>query len=491
MESENEIPNPERARPKKPEAVCAIGYGIICGLVFPLMLSSTFLQTMSLSHGAGASFGALFFITYSVAMLVSAASHPRDKRTEQAHAIGAFASVFAGNTLMLARHLGLIEAGWPYAITAAMTIGYGLASAELVWMSRIALYTVGSPRKLARIHAGAYLTGGLTAALIFLASGMVELPFALVIILASACLLLSIRDDPGRVEHEPGSHAKVDLVNFVKTVSYLAVFSFVFGAISQASIATGEEPLPIEAQALAGVVIAATIILAASARNTPSSKAPRFSSWLFPVVMLALVALPFLRSPAIHLAATTLVFIAFYLTGISARVIICWQCCNAGLSPWRHLGITLGLVGLFVLAGVAFGAATLNKDNPIASLALISLVSLFVLTINPVITRAIEDWRRETEPHAPSGSVDSATGTDTRQNRVASLAGSSGMTAREAEVLSLVLQGRTRTYIADKLSISPNTVKGYIHAVYQKAGVENKQDLIDLVEQRAASRHDA
>ena len=43
------------------------------------------------------------------------------------------------------------------------------------------------------------------------------------------------------------------------------------------------------------------------------------------------------------------------------------------------------------------------------------------------------------------------------------------MTAREADVLTLLCQGRTRTYIAAELGISPNTVKGYIHNVYRKA----------------------
>lgn len=57
-----------------------------------------------------------------------------------------------------------------------------------------------------------------------------------------------------------------------------------------------------------------------------------------------------------------------------------------------------------------------------------------------------------------------------------------GMTAREAEVLAMLCSGRTRTYIAAELGLSPNTVKGYIHAIYQKAGALDKQDLIDRVE---------
>ena len=56
------------------------------------------------------------------------------------------------------------------------------------------------------------------------------------------------------------------------------------------------------------------------------------------------------------------------------------------------------------------------------------------------------------------------------------------MTAREEDVLLLLCQGRTPTYIADELGLSPNTVKGYIRNVYQKSGSVDKQDLLDRVE---------
>mgnify|MGYP002241151849 FL=1 len=47
---------------------------------------------------------------------------------------------------------------------------------------------------------------------------------------------------------------------------------------------------------------------------------------------------------------------------------------------------------------------------------------------------------------------------------------------------------RTRTYIADELGLSPNTIKGYIHNVYQKSSAVDKQDLLDRVELHAEGR---
>ena len=62
------------------------------------------------------------------------------------------------------------------------------------------------------------------------------------------------------------------------------------------------------------------------------------------------------------------------------------------------------------------------------------------------------------------------------------------LTARETDVLILLCQGRTRTYIADELGLSPNTIKGYIHNGYQKSGAVDKQDLLDRVELHAEGR---
>ena len=54
-------------------ALLACGYGVTCGLAFPLMVQSVFLHEIGLAHGAGESFGLLFFIAYSVTMRVCAA----------------------------------------------------------------------------------------------------------------------------------------------------------------------------------------------------------------------------------------------------------------------------------------------------------------------------------------------------------------------------------------------------------------------------------
>ena len=212
--------------------VSAAGLGFVRGLTFPLMISSTFLQEMSLSHGAGNSFGALFFLAYALTMAATAIVHLFHRKPE--HRAGmtvAFAAVFAGNALMLARLLGWIGGGWAYAVVVSACIGFGLATAELGWLARITVLAQAGLVSLTRTVPWAYLIGGGAAAFIFWATGPLELGFALIVIVLSAVPLMARKLPENGSGHIGFSN--VGAADFVKAVSYLGVFSFVFGAVSQ------------------------------------------------------------------------------------------------------------------------------------------------------------------------------------------------------------------------------------------------------------------
>lgn len=58
-----------------------------------------------------------------------------------------------------------------------------------------------------------------------------------------------------------------------------------------------------------------------------------------------------------------------------------------------------------------------------------------------------------------------------------------GLTPREADVLPLLLKGRTIARIQEELHISQGTVSTHTRHIYQKVGVQNRQGLLDLVEE--------
>ncbi len=66
-------------------------------------------------------------------------------------------------------------------------------------------------------------------------------------------------------------------------------------------------------------------------------------------------------------------------------------------------------------------------------------------------------------------------------DRCEQLAEEYGLTAREAEVLALLAQRKTRSEIEQELFLSQNTVKTHIRHVYAKLDVHSKEDVYDLV----------
>lgn len=55
---------------------------------------------------------------------------------------------------------------------------------------------------------------------------------------------------------------------------------------------------------------------------------------------------------------------------------------------------------------------------------------------------------------------------------------SSGLTRREKEICSLMVEGLTNKQIADRLYISEGTVKNYISTIYDKTGIHDRVKLI-------------
>lgn len=56
-----------------------------------------------------------------------------------------------------------------------------------------------------------------------------------------------------------------------------------------------------------------------------------------------------------------------------------------------------------------------------------------------------------------------------------------GLTAREQEILRLILQGSRNKDIEKKLFISASTVRNHIYNIYQKLGVRSRLELINRI----------
>lgn len=59
-----------------------------------------------------------------------------------------------------------------------------------------------------------------------------------------------------------------------------------------------------------------------------------------------------------------------------------------------------------------------------------------------------------------------------------------GLTSREIEVLQLLCKGRSKSYVAESLFISENTVRSHAKHIYAKLGVHSKQEILDIIASR-------
>ncbi len=72
----------------------------------------------------------------------------------------------------------------------------------------------------------------------------------------------------------------------------------------------------------------------------------------------------------------------------------------------------------------------------------------------------------------------------TRLERLCKDIGTShGLTAREAQVMTLVCAGKSKLLIAEELSLSETTIKSHVRNIYTKMGVHSKNELQRLVNQ--------
>jgi DNA-binding CsgD family transcriptional regulator len=56
-----------------------------------------------------------------------------------------------------------------------------------------------------------------------------------------------------------------------------------------------------------------------------------------------------------------------------------------------------------------------------------------------------------------------------------------GISARECEIISMLIEGYGNRLIGEKLYISPATVKNHVYHIYRKTGARNKVQLVNLV----------
>lgn len=81
----------------------------------------------------------------------------------------------------------------------------------------------------------------------------------------------------------------------------------------------------------------------------------------------------------------------------------------------------------------------------------------------------------------PEGDLGAAALTDAVGQTCDAFAAAYGLSPREAQILPMVVEGRSRAYICNQLALSDSTVKTHISHIYGKCSVAGRQGLVELI----------
>jgi|GEM_PF-3525259 DNA-binding CsgD family transcriptional regulator len=207
--------------------------------------------------------------------------------------------------------------------------------------------------------------------------------------------------------------------------------------------------------------------------------------------VLPLVGLGFLILPLCQTRLSLLPFM-FLQGGLAAYDMYTWlviaALARSHLRPYTVCGYGLGWITFFVFSGdilynlIARTGQTLPQTSYISALA----GSLCLIATQlyprfpkkeapPEVPPPVEE-KNSLPPAAPSPDT---TGSYQIEDLHVLL------TPRERQVLLLLTQGRNYKSIAEKLGITTNTVKFHVGHIYDKFGVYNRQELLELLEKNS------
>ncbi|MGV8084290.1 MAG: helix-turn-helix transcriptional regulator [Coriobacteriia bacterium] len=149
------------------------------------------------------------------------------------------------------------------------------------------------------------------------------------------------------------------------------------------------------------------------------------------------------------------------------------------MSAWGWLAPHVGMfVGLLAgLLGIVVGDAVTSLLLPIMVGAIVAVV---IATMHSFTMFANRRRKKESTVEAEQQAEAKAEPAVDPQACVDEVFTAMGLTRREKEVASLLLRGRSQAVIARELFVSSTTVNTHIKHIYQKAGVNSKQEFIDL-----------
>lgn len=157
----------------------------------------------------------------------------------------------------------------------------------------------------------------------------------------------------------------------------------------------------------------------------------------------------------------------FAVFGVGTWLYVCTAIGERSLAPNAVLGLCTAFEACVVLACCLF-VDVFSQEMAAAITPCCTVIYLLAVAVFGILENAEHHSTVEA-----SGSLEEA---------CARVATEYGLSPRETEVLAYIARGRSATFIADELHISPHTVKTHSKRIHEKLGLGSKEDIISLIE---------
>lgn len=206
-------------------------------------------------------------------------------------------------------------------------------------------------------------------------------------------------------------------------------------------------------------------------------------------VIVYAAALPALLSLLLYIFSDGALLPLYFACAVASELFLLallWASALAVDRSLRHPGLVAcvyfiafaALFGFFMVVQAAAPALIVQKVMP--CLALLFLA--YLVGYGAFRSRRVSGETAEGEESADAAPVDFARALD---ERCARMAREWGLSAREGELLPLLVMGMSATEVGSRLFIAPQTVKTHRYRIYRKAGVSTHAELVELVSQSA------
>lgn len=183
----------------------------------------------------------------------------------------------------------------------------------------------------------------------------------------------------------------------------------------------------------------------------------------------------------------------FFMTSLAYGTLECITLAMAACLTFKTTRDPIFISGLFLMVlygghGLTFAVEAVSQAIglplpalffPVVAIASIIFAFYFIQdrTYN-ILLGSIEDFDIDYQGHATEHP-------DAEDRALAVLRDCYELSPRECEVIEKLRGGSTVSRIADSMNLSVHTVRGYIHSIYAKCDVHSRNELLDLIEQKA------